>query len=98
MNFEQTIMKIPSELINNYLQRRINELDSLENAINNGDFAHIFKIGHQLKGNGLTFGFGQISEIGSKLESSALVQNKHDIELHLKEYRAVLHAILNHQH
>ncbi len=94
MNTEPLNIKIPPQLVENYLQRRISEIDSLENACNSGDFALLFKVGHQLKGNGLTFGFAEISEIGSKLESSALIQNRSDIQHQLKQYRILLETII----
>jgi hypothetical protein len=94
MNTEPFSMKIPPQLVENYLQRRVIELESLENACKSSDFALVFKVGHQLKGNGLTFGFAEISEFGSKLESSALIQNRSDIEHHLHHYRILLESIL----
>jgi HPt (histidine-containing phosphotransfer) domain-containing protein len=93
MNAEPINMKIPPQLIENYIQRRLGEIESLENAVRESDYSYIFKIGHQLKGNGLTFGFADISDIGAKLESSALIRNKSDIERYLREYRTVLDSI-----
>ena len=70
-------MIITSEQKEKYLQRRKEDILNLEISLNNKDFESIANIGHKLKGNGSTFGFVLISDVGNKLEIAA---NNHSID------------------
>jgi len=87
-------MKIPDTLVQNYLERRVTELKTIEDALKIADFCVLFKIGHQLKGNGMMFGFPAISEIGALIESSSLIKNKNEIEDFINQYRTILQSII----
>lgn len=81
-------MEVPEELAQRYLERR--KLD-LENCVDNfydENFKDLEKIGHQLKGNGETFGFPEISSIGSRLEIAAQSKDKKTVEQLVKEFAA----------
>jgi len=91
-------IRIPEALIQNYLKRRIEEIHLLEKALSEEDYSVIFRVGHQLKGNGTMFGFPGISELGSKIEKGSLIRNRNDLSTMIGEYRELLDQLIkNHQ-
>lgn len=68
-------MEIPLKLKQNYIERRKNDLPLLQESIEKTDFNTLQRIGHQLKGNGLTFGFEELAQLGEKLEAAAKSQD-----------------------
>lgn len=63
-----------------FLQRRQDDVASIRRALVSGEFEIVATIGHKLRGNGTTFGFPELSEIGSGLEMAAR-QSDHDAVL-----------------
>jgi len=55
-----------------YLKKRKADVAQLRLALEQGDFAAVRTLGHQLAGSGSGYGFAQITEIGATLEESAL--------------------------
>lgn len=64
-------MKIHNEAVQKYLFRRFADTIRCYEALSRGDLSILERLGHQMKGNGLTFGFPQISDIGESMESAA---------------------------
>jgi len=60
-----------TELCAGYLDRRRAELGDLERWLKNGDFAALGKAGHNLKGTGAAYGFGELSSLGRAIEAAA---------------------------
>jgi HPt (histidine-containing phosphotransfer) domain-containing protein len=60
-----------TELCAGYLDRRRAELSTLERWLKEGDFAALRKAGHNLKGTGAAYGFGELTTIGRALEAAA---------------------------
>jgi|SRR5271166_1569658 len=58
------------DLIPDFMTRKRADLQSLKSALDDGDLATIASIGHKIKGEGGSFGFDAISEIGAGLEAS----------------------------
>ena len=58
-------------LLQRYLNRRRAELQSLDTALNNGDFEQLRRIGHNLLGSGTAYGHDPISRLGAALEIAA---------------------------
>lgn len=52
-----------------YLQRREQDLLVLKNEITNNSVAAFHRIGHQILGNALNFGFQELENLGRKMES-----------------------------
>ncbi|HXH32287.1 MAG TPA: Hpt domain-containing protein [Bacteriovoracaceae bacterium] len=73
-------MNIPLELKEKYLRRRIIDLQVMRSSLENDDYSFAFRLGHQVKGNALTFDIPQIADIGSELEAAALKKDKLQIE------------------
>lgn len=67
----ETEIDIPKEAIQKYLERRITDIENCRISLQRGDLAVCETVGHQLKGNGATFGFPEISTVGQSLELAA---------------------------
>ena len=65
-------MTVPMESQVRYLQRRTAELAQIRSSFSSQpDWELIKKVGHQIKGNAVTFGFAQLAEFGKTLEVAA---------------------------
>lgn len=64
-------MQIPAASQIKYIIRRHEELDMARAALTKGDLSPIQNMGHKLKGNGATFGFPELGELGAELEVAA---------------------------
>ena len=69
-------MVVPLELKQKYLSRRIQDLIHLKEALAKNDFSIALKLGHQVKGNAVTFEFPHMASIGVELEHAAKKQDK----------------------
>jgi HPt (histidine-containing phosphotransfer) domain-containing protein len=58
-----------------FLERRRRDVASIRAALECGDFETIDRLGHNLRGNGLSFGFPEMSAIGERLEVAAVAKN-----------------------
>ena len=72
-------MQISDEHKKRYLGRRMLDVEKLRHCVNDNNFDLILYIGHQLKGNGGTFGHPAISLIGATLEEAAFANNKNKL-------------------
>lgn len=68
---------IPIEAKIKYIERRRKDLEGCLVALTNQDYKFLEKVGHDLKGNAITFGFDPLSTLGEKLETAA---NHKDLE------------------
>ena len=59
-------------VVPDYLHGRGKDADRLDAAVDAGDFEAVRVLGHNLKGSGASYGFGDITEIGRTLEAGAL--------------------------
>ena len=64
-------MEVPLKLKMNYIERRKSEIPLCQESVSKRDFKTLERVGHQLKGNGLTFGFENLAKIGADLEAAA---------------------------
>lgn len=70
-------MKLPIELKRRYLDRRLEDIRVVRLTIDKGDYSEALRVGHQVKGNALTFEVPQIAWIGTELETAA---KRRDVE------------------
>lgn len=62
------------ELRNQYIQRRHEELGTYMQSLKSRDFEMMGHIGHRMRGNGISFGFPELSVLGEKIEMAAKKQ------------------------
>ena len=86
-------MEVPSDIQQRYLERRKKDLEECLNYLERHHFEEIEKVGHQLKGNGVTFGHPELSEIGKKMESAAHAHDKESVEVILKDFSQWVHTL-----
>jgi HPt (histidine-containing phosphotransfer) domain-containing protein len=86
-------MEIPLKLRQNYVRRRQEDIISCESALKNKDFKVIETIGHQMKGNGLSFGYENIAKLGEQMELAAKNQNSEELNRLLESFSEVVSQI-----
>ena len=93
---KQNEYKIPPDLadiIPGYLERRELDILALKIFALNEDFSSIAKLGHKLKGNGSSFGFDRISELGTLFMRSCESRNLLEIKELISAFEAELKKI-----
>lgn len=85
-------MEVPNEIMVKYIERRKRDLEDCLSGLARNQFEDIERVGHQLKGNGATFGHPELSSIGKKLEQAAQVQDLETLQTALKEFSHWVHT------
>ncbi|MFZ4715315.1 MAG: Hpt domain-containing protein [Bacteriovoracaceae bacterium] len=65
-------MLVPKNNQLKYLVRRKREIILMQKDLLAGSFELALQVGHQIKGNALTFGFPQFASLGQQLENAAI--------------------------
>lgn len=80
-------MDLPQEFYVNYITRREKDLEALTQAAQAQDVEVFKRVGHQIKGNAESFGFGELTMIAQEIEkvSAADLSAKKDDEV-LKKF------------
>ena len=61
-------LDLPKEVIETYLQRRAQDVDTLQKSLSENSIKEFNRIGHQLVGNATSFGFDELVPIASRME------------------------------
>jgi signal transduction histidine kinase len=69
--FRVTLDPLLKDLIPGYLGKKQKEIQELEAAAKNRDFATARLLGHRMAGTGASYGFGDITSIGRAIEAAA---------------------------
>lgn len=77
-------MELSNEIMFRYRERRKRDLDECKAFLEHEKFNDIEKVGHQLKGNGATFGYPELSLLGKNLEVAARSHNHEALQKILK--------------
>lgn len=83
-------MEVPVELKRKYLERRVQDIEHLMSSLDKNDFAPAAKLGHQVKGNAVTFDFPQMEPIGKDIERAARERNKSELKNLVEKMDAVI--------
>lgn len=84
MNHYQPI-SIPEDLRQMYIGRRKAEILEIMNCLRSNDYEQIALLGHRMKGNGVSFGFPEISRLGERIETQAKSGQRDEVETSLHE-------------
>jgi HPt (histidine-containing phosphotransfer) domain-containing protein len=79
-------MELPRHLLGKYIEHRKRDFKDCLHSLKRHEYKNIEKVGHQLKGNGATFGHPELSSIGKKLEEAAQEQDVNTLEKSMKEF------------
>lgn len=88
-------MDVPQEMLFRYMERRKKDLETCLLCLEKENFTELEKVGHQLKGNAVTFGYSELSEIGSHMEKAAARKDVDEIERALEEFSSWVNHHLN---
>jgi len=92
-------ISVPRELkayIPGFLERRDKDLAQLRDLIAQEDYQLLGTIGHKLKGNGASYGFPAITEIGGALEDAASKKDKDRIFGLVEDFAELIAEIKEH--
>lgn len=93
---EKIVVEVDAELadlVPNFLANRKKDLQQISAAIERSDHAALRIIGHNMKGVGGGYGFGDITELGKNLELAAKDANQDAIRSVLQRYQDYLSNI-----
>jgi HPt (histidine-containing phosphotransfer) domain-containing protein len=77
-------------LLPRFLEHRRRDVVTIRTALEQADFETIGRLGHNMAGNGVSYGFPEVSAIGERLEAEAAARN----EMAVREQLASLEATL----
>jgi CheY-like chemotaxis protein len=76
-----------------YLANRESDLGKIAESLRRGDFDGVRTVGHNMKGSGAPYGFPEITEIGTALETAATAGDAEEIGRQAKALSDFLRAI-----
>ncbi len=79
-------MEVPTDIMAKYIERRKQDFKDCLSSFEQHEYGELEKVGHQLKGNGATFGHPELTTIGTKLELAAREQDNETLKVALKEF------------
>lgn len=83
-------MQVPVELKIKYLSRRLQDIERLKHTLEQEDYTFAQKVGHQIKGNAVTFDVPQIAFIGLEMEKAALKKDKEKVKLLIQKMESMI--------
>ncbi|HLW57848.1 MAG TPA: Hpt domain-containing protein [Bacteriovoracaceae bacterium] len=87
-------MKLPIELKRRYLDRRLEDIKVVRQMIDHGDFSEAIRVGHQVKGNAVTFEVPQIAWLGTEIESAAKRRDAEKIRILMQRMEVVIKGVV----
>lgn len=83
-------MQVPVELKRKYLERRIEDIQKLRSSLDMGDYSCALRVGHQVKGNAVTFDFPQMAGLGVAIETAAKNKDRDGVMSLINEMESVI--------
>ncbi|MDP9002085.1 MAG: response regulator [Myxococcota bacterium] len=77
-------------LLPKFLSHRERDVILIREALEQGDFEPISRIGHNMRGNGVSYGFPELSAIGQTIEAAATAKNGPRVHDELARLKACL--------
>lgn len=65
-----------AKLLPRFVAHRRRDVGEIGHALGRGDFEVIARIGHNMRGNGESYGFPEVSAIGARLETAANMRDR----------------------
>lgn len=79
---EQIIVYVDEDLedlVPGFLENRNEDIATIQELVQQGNFSDAQRIGHSMKGSGGGYGFDKISEIGKGIEEASKTQNADEV-------------------
>ena len=93
---EKIIIHVDSDLedlIPGFFENRIKDVETIHEALKEGDYETIRVIGHGMKGSGGGYGFNAITEMGAIIESAAKNKDVAEIQKQMKDLSTYLESV-----
>jgi HPt (histidine-containing phosphotransfer) domain-containing protein len=81
-------------LLPRYLEHREADVATLRDALAQEDYEAVARIGHNLRGNGVSFGFPELRAIGERIEAAARLRSQADVREPISRLRDYLAVVL----
>lgn len=78
--------ELPPEMLQKYVVRRRADVLQLKECLKGEDLSIAERIGHQIKGNGATFGFPELEDLGRKIEFAAKRKEKDQLSVLVTQF------------
>lgn len=88
-------MEVPIELAQNYLRRRVSDLEHLERALMISDYRVCESIAHRLKGSAKSFGFEDLAHLATALEKNAKEENMDSLASNVDDFKTWVNKYIN---
>ena len=95
-NSDKIIVGVDSDLedlIPGYLENRKDDIQSILEALQDGDYEKIRLLAHSMKGSGGGYGFVSITDIGKSIETAAVERNDEEIKNQVNELSSFLDRV-----
>ena len=79
-----------AEMQEMYVNHTFKELTSIKENINSATFDSLRTFGHNIKGSGGMYGFGEVTNLGTEIEASAKANDRNKIKSLLEELSSFL--------
>ena len=76
-----------------FLSNRAKDVGRIREALDRGDYAAIAVLGHNMRGNGASYGFPEMSAIGERLEAAAASMDAPRLRAQADELHAYLEKV-----
>lgn len=86
-------VEISADLKTKYLCRRQQDLKDCFAALDSKQLALLERVGHQMKGNALTFGYGALATIGEEMETAARAEDWSGLKTSTLKFEAFMRAL-----
>ena len=73
-------MQVPTEARQKYLDRRKQDIIACQEALSKQDFNFLERVGHQIKGNAVTFGFDELTNVAVAMEIAAKAKDLQQLQ------------------
>ena len=93
---EKIIVHVDSDLedlIPGFFENRIKNIETIHEALKEGDYETIKVIGHGMIGSGGGYGFDAITEMGRVIESAAKNENAEEIQKQAKDLSTYMEKV-----
>jgi HPt (histidine-containing phosphotransfer) domain-containing protein len=64
-----------ASLLPRFIAHRADDVSAIQVALERGDYGTVARLGHNMRGNGHSYGFPDIAAIGERMEAAARAQD-----------------------
>lgn len=83
-------MQVPVEARQKYLERRKQDIIASKEALSKQDYSFLERLGHQVKGNAVTFGFDELTNIAVNIEQAAKAKNTAQLQTLVEQFESAV--------